>query len=486
MDLISTYATLTLVVGVVAWLLAVRFRRGPMIAPFSIFVIILLSIYGVRPLLMGEASEPTRFYGYVITEDGYELATLLGLIGTVAFVGGYGITRLSTQKKRREELLNPPEFVHPGEGAPRRSFIAAGILLAVWPAAMTAVGGVGFVAQVFQGRSVETSAALANVPALVFAIPVVACVTIAATRFHYERFTRYTRAQSLPYWIIAALAVIPPSALGTRRFLIPSVVIVFAGALTKTWFKRMRPVWIIAAAVAFIVLAVFPFVRSSGSRIGGSTDLIGAMSYYFQNEGLRGALDGFFLSYDTEMLNWVAFFGPAMGREIQFGTGRGTIAEIIALPIPDAISPFPTWNNYLLHEAFGAGCAGQACPVPSIVGVLYTDLAIPGLVIGMFILGLLAARFDLSFVNAKSIRYTALLLIVVGFAVVFVRGNSSSQLWYGFQCFIVWFLADLYVTRRNSVREKRSARLARLRRASSERANHDGPDDPSTSMVPST
>lgn len=461
MDVTSVLATLTICVGVIAWLIAVRFRRGPMIAPFSIFIIILVSIYGVRPLLMPDSPESTLFYGYIVSASGYELATLLGFVGMLAFVGGYGIMRLVSQKKRQVALLNPPEFVHPGDGAPRRSFIAAWVLLAVWPAALIAVGGVGFIAMVFQGRNVETSATLANVPALVFAIPVVSCVTIAATRFHYERFASYTRAQSLMYWIIGALAVIPPSALGTRRFLIPSVVIVVAGVLTKTWFKKVKPVWILAAVAAFIVLAVFPFVRSSGSRIGGSTDLVGAMIYYFQNNGLRGALDGFFLSFDTEMLNWVAYFGPKMGTKIPFGLGRGTVGELIALPIPDAISPYPTWNNYLLQKAFGAGCAGLACPVPSIVGVLYTDLALPGLAIGMFILGLMAARFDLSFLHAKSIRYTAVLLLVAGFAVVFVRGNSSSQLWYGFQCFVVWFIADLYVTKR-APRERPADRRRRL------------------------
>lgn len=459
----TTWPTLTIAVGLIAWLAAVRLRRGPMLAPFSIFIVILLSIYGVRPLLMRDSPESTLFYGYVVSESGFELAVLLGFLGTIAFIAGYGITRLLTRKKRLETFANPPEFIHPGATAPRRSFVAGWVLIAVWPAAMITVGGLSFVIILFQGRNVETSAALANIPAIVFAVPVVACLTIAVTRFHYERFAKYTRAQSLTYWAIAAVAVIPPSALGTRRFLIPSVVIVLLGVLSaRTWYKVVKPWWLVAGAAAFVVLALFPFVRSSGSRVGGSEDLIGAMSDFLREEGLRGALNGFFLSFDTEMLNWVAFFAPEMGSDIPFGMGRGTVGDLVAQTIPASISPFPIWNDYLLTQAFGGGCAISTCPVPSIIGVLYTDLAIPGLIIGMFILGLLAARFDHSFLHARSIRYTALLLIVAGFAVVFVRGNSSSQLWYGFQIYVVWFLADLYVTRHRPRRPTSSPRAHSL------------------------
>ena len=50
-------------------------------------------------------------------------------------------------------------------------------------------------------------------------------------------------------------------------------------------------------------------------------DLVGAMGAYFQDVGLRGTLNNFFLSYDTEMFNYVAYMTQTMGKTIPFRYG---------------------------------------------------------------------------------------------------------------------------------------------------------------------
>ncbi|MFJ5698442.1 O-antigen polymerase [Arthrobacter sp. NPDC093139] len=426
-----------------AWLVGTKFRRGSLLSPYSLVLLILLSIYGVRPLLMPGEPRSFMFYGYSIT-SGFEQAALLGFLGIMAFILGYVAVKLGLTSKNSAPMMttivNKTESrLH--DSAPSRAAAAAWTLFAAWFAAMVALGGgIGFLAVLFAGRSEQSLDALAGVPAFIFALPVIGCLLIAAVRLQHERATPYIKSQNIGYWLVAAASVVPPSALGTRRFLIPSLVIVLLGALANDWQRKIKLKWIVAGLGVFLALAAIPFVRSAGSRTSGSTDLLGSMAAYFREEGVRGALNNFFLSWDTEMFNYVAYLSQRMGDEISFGLGRGTVGELLAMPIPAAISPFPRWNDMLLKYAFGSECSIEtACPVPSIVGVLYSDLATPGLLLGMVLIGGMSARFEERLVAATGTR-VGVLLLAAGFSVLVARGNSMAQVWLAVQCFVVWWL----------------------------------------------
>lgn len=424
------------------------FRRGSVLSPYSLTLLILLSIYGVRPLLMPDEPQSFRFYGYSIN-SGFEQAALLGFIGTTAFVVGYAAIRVGLTSSNHTNLntqIRPETVNRLHRSAPQRAAFSAWSLFAAWLLAMVVLGGgPSFLGVLFAGRSEQALDALAGVPAFVSALPVIGCLLVAVVRFQNEREEPYTRPQNLQYWLVAAVSVVPPSALGTRRFLIPSLVIVVLGVMTRSWRGKIKLKWAAAAMGAFLVMAMIPFVRSAGSRTSGSTDLIGSLAAYFGEEGLRGTLNNFFLSWDTEMFNYVAYLSRTMGDEIPFGLGRGTIGELLAMPIPAAISPFPRWNDVLLSYAFGSGCSVEtACPVPSIVGVLYSDLAIPGLILGMLILGAMSANFEKNLLASSGV-HTGVLLLTAGFSVVFARGNSMAQVWLAVQCFAVWWLIHKFM-----------------------------------------
>lgn len=404
-------------------------------------LLILVSIFAVRPLLMPGKLESFTFYGYSIG-GGFQASAILGFIGIFAFVLGAMFWSLALTKLHIQKQCTPSPVTVVPPWAPRRSVTIAWGLSASWLLFMIVVGGgVGFLAVLFAGRSEAVIARLENVPAFVGALPVIGCLTVATVRFQYERLIKYTREQNWAYWLVAAGSVVPPMALGTRRYLIPSILIALAGALANSWWQKIRIKWVAAGVVGFLALAIVPFVRSAGSRtaLGGDSDLLGAMALYFQEEGLRGTLNNFFLSYDTEMFNYVAYLSQTMGESVPFGMGRGTVGELIAMPLPAAITPFQRWNDVLLTYAFGANCGYQsACPVPSIVGVLYSDLALPGLIIGMFILGIMVARFEVQMLNSSGIG-TAMLLLTAGFSIAFARGNSMAQIWIAVQCYFVWW-----------------------------------------------
>lgn len=459
------WPTLTLILGAVAWFLGTGMRRGSMLSPFSQILLILISIFGFRPLLMSGEPESFIFYGYNIA-NGHALASLIGFVGLLGFTLGYSFQRVAVSKRAAVGTVEELQF-EPPVMSPERAAVVAWSLLAIWMLAMMFVGGgPSFLILLFEGRSEAVNKVFAGVPAIVPALPVVGCLMAATVRFRWERAHLYTRSQNITYWVLAVVAVIPPSALGTRRFIIPSVLIMLLGALANTWNRKVRPGWLLGGAAAFLVLAVVPFVRSAGSRVGGETDLLGAMSVYFRDEGLRGTLSNFFLSYDTEMFNYIAFFAPRMGETIPYGMGRGTVGEIFAMPIPAAFSPFDRWNDVLLNYAFASHCSLETvCPVPSIIGVFYTDMSFPAVVAGMFILGITAANFERSILHSSG-NLTALLLLVGGFSVLFARGNSMAQLWIAVQVFVLWWMAckvALALSFRRPAPQPTGTRTARVR-----------------------
>ncbi|TFD83906.1 oligosaccharide repeat unit polymerase [Cryobacterium lactosi] len=448
---LTFWPTLTVFVGLTAWLLTTRFRQGRLVSPFSVSMLMLVAIFGARPLLMLSTST-YDFYGFDVV-SGFEDAAIIGFVAVVCLAAGnlfgaiMGRQRAGVARTNPNRLNQPSEFEKPQPRLlPAVSAIAAVSVLGIWIIAMIVLGGgVAYIAVLFAGRSQAAGETLLNVPALVPALPVIAALVVALTRFRFERFIPYTARQSAVYWIVVALCIIPPSALGTRRFLIPSIVAALLGACGPGWTRTLRLRWLIGAAAAFIALAIFPFVRSAGSRTG-DTSLVGAMGEYFSSEGIQGVLNSFFLSYDTEMFNYVAYLAPRLGDSLPYGFGRGTLGEALLAPIPANILPFQTWSNELLLQAFGGTCAQAVCPVPSVVGTLYYDLAFPGVVIGMLVLGLLCAGFE-SRLWASQGKMTGLLLLLAGFATVIVRGNPISQLWIAAQCWIVLLIVDWAVRR---------------------------------------
>lgn len=438
---------LTILFSLVAWVLSTRLRFGSIVSPFSTVLLMLAAIYGVRPILMYEAGS-FDFYGINI-ENGVDAASFVGFVGIVALIAGYGFATIARRRRQPGSLWATPSFAQSlSRKQPSASFIVALSFLFLWLLLMIVLGGgVGFLAVLFAGRSADAGAAFAGVPAVVLAIPVISALLIAAVRFRYERFAPYSLRQSVGYWIVGFLCIVPPSALGNRRFLIPSLIALIAGSLAARWSKRLTLKWVVLAAVGFLALAILPFVRSAGSRTG-RTDLIGAMLDYFDAEGLSGVFESFFLSYDTEMFNYVAYLAPRLGESIPFGYGRGTVGELLLAPLPSNLLPFQTWSNELLRLTFGGSCGQVACPVPSVIGTLYYDLAFPGLVIGMLLIGMLCASFEGRLLRSDGWR-VGLLLLLAGFAPVFARGNFISQLWIAGQCFVIlavllWLLNKLH------------------------------------------
>lgn len=442
MDPSTLVPWLTLCIGVVGIVAITGLRRGSLLSPASVTLVMLVAIFGVRPIMM-VSRDNYRFYGGTNILDGYAVAAYVGLVSVTAFLLGYLV---SASGRNRTVVADAParlvEVPRPlNVGLAGRTSL--GVLI-LWLALMIlAGGGVSYLGVLFQGRGAGGEAALAGLPAIIPALPVVAALLVALARIETERIRPLTVREKCWYWLVLVLAVIPPTALGSRRFLLPSLLAALIAAMGTRWSKIVTLRMIVLAFASFLALSVIPFVRSSGSRTG-SPGLLGAMRDYFGERGIGGTLENFFLSYDTEMFNYVAFLATRLGDSIEYGWGRGTIGEALVSVIPAGISPYPRWSNVILIEAFGGACGVSYCPVPSASGVLFYDLGLAGVFVGMCLLGALSARFEANFIASNGSKLV-ILLTLASFTPQIIRGNSIAQLWIAIQIIVVvgllvWFL----------------------------------------------
>ncbi|MCR2784961.1 MULTISPECIES: hypothetical protein [unclassified Microbacterium] len=453
---------MVIIIGLAFWLGYTRLRVGYLLSPLSVMILLLVAIFGVRPLRMMQTAT-FDFYGYDIS-SGVQFATTVGLVATVGVVMGAlvclplvgRLVRDNTGVERAETGLG---------SAVGESFVAAIAILAVWFAlSLQFAGGIAAFVAMFGGRTSQISSSAAGVPVVVPALPVVAALVVAAVRFTVEGAARYMPRQNLMYWVVIALTIIPPTALGNRRFLIPALIVGVAGAARILWFRRVRVRYLVAVVLVFVILASIPFVRSAGSRVRGSDDFLGSLYEYVGESGLTGVFDAFFLSYDTEMFNYVSFFGPRLGDAIPYGHGQATLGELFLVMLPSGIAPGEKWSDMLLTEAFGAGCGALYCPVPSVFGTLLVDGGLVFVFLGSFLLGLLAAPVPYQLAVAPPAARVLLLLAVVAFAATVVRGNPVSQLWIALQCTLLAILVFVLLIRRASRRSSRRI-IAEPRRA---------------------
>ncbi len=448
---------ITLTIGIGGILLVTRLRRGSLVSPMSITLVMLIAIFGVRPIMM-VANNRYNFYGGNNIQDGYQTAAWVGSLSVVFLLFGYFLGTITKRSQAPAESISPPPAV--AEFSMARAASVALAVLGAWIILMAiSGGGFSYLVLLFEGRGAGGETTVAGMPALVPALPVVAGIVMAFARIGLQRVRRITGLESLLYWIVIALTVIPPSALGSRRFLLPSLIAAVLGALPGSWFRLVT--WRMAglAFVGFLALSIIPFVRSSGSRTGDA-DLLTAMGDYFSTEGIGGTLDNFFLSYDTEMFNYVAFLATRLGASIEYGYGRGTIGEAILTPIPAALAPGERWSNEILIQAFGGTCGVLYCPVPSTSGIFFYDFGLPGVVLGMTLVGILMSRFEENFLNASGIKLISLLTLA-SFVPQIVRGNSIAQLWIATQVIVV-LIAIRWITRKGS-RARRSAQDQAIR-----------------------
>jgi hypothetical protein len=443
--LAAIVALLTALIGIGSVVAATLLQRGPLLSPFSTSMAVLVSIFGIRPLLEIQLGVHV-FYGHDVT-DGVRGATMVGFVAVVCCAIGY-------VSRRRP----PRPFV--ADASSTDSLLpaarAAAVLIALWLAAMVYVGGgVHFLSILFSGRNAATRRALQGVPVLVSTLPTAAAILVAVHRIRIERVRPLLRVERVAFAAVVIASLVPPMALGNRRFLLPSLIAASIAVMLPKFDRRVPLRAAAAGAVVFVLLISIPFARSTGAV--GNTSTIGGVGTYLGNDGIGGAVQRYFLSFDTEMFGYVSYLDTRLGSEIPYGYGKWFAVDSVLAPLPSSAAEafgVRTRSNDVLQDMVGHGCdVSRTCPVPSLPGISYAEFGLLGVVVALFLWGRLCHAMQHALAAARGHRLTAIVTFI-GSAPVLMRGNTVNLAWIAVNVLALAVAADVVCRRRAARRER--------------------------------
>ncbi len=118
-----------------------------------------------------------------------------------------------------------------------------------------------------------------------------------------------------------------------------------------------------------------------------------------------------------------------------FAYGRASIGDLLTSPVPSRVLPGKpqTQQDRLLTMMFGGPCRpiGGLCPDVSALGTFYEDLWIPGVFIGMVLLGALAAAvYRRYWLRRDAISMIALASVIIYLPIVLRAGFMPGAEWF--------------------------------------------------------
>ena len=324
---------------------------GRLVSPDSTALVMLIAIFAVRPLFAHRLND--GFYGYTLDTHSVERAIAIGATCIGAF--GLGVFFATARPAKQAQLMALPAR------ARRRTMITAGGALlvtiaavALYLVALLMLAGSRTITALAGGRSVEASTA--GLPEIILVMPLAGSISVSLLLVA-RGATPIKRGEFVMLLACVAISLVTVSALGTRRFMIPAVLMPIIAALIRRP-ARLR-LWHLAVGfVGLLFVAVVPMVRSAGARLPGE-NLLTASFRYASEQGIEGILEPIFASYDTEMLDYIALASSRIQAGwLSFGFGRGTLLELILRPVPGSMLGQAAWSDEILINLWGVPAAG--------------------------------------------------------------------------------------------------------------------------------
>lgn len=399
---------------------------GRLLAPDFMAVAVLFAIFGVRPLFADRFAKELWYEAYTPSQAGENIALTVGIAASISFAVGTFLTSHAPMKSRLDGNHQS------GSKRPYRGMTSRHIAIftmysiLIYAVLLVAISGPAILGQLRMGRSADV--AIGQVPEIVMMIPLSPSLLVAMFLLT-NRDRKLSKSDLMTAFAAIALSLALLSQLGNRRFIIPAILIPLIAALIRKP-TRLKAQHVLLGTVAFLLLAILPMVRSTGARLPGET-LMQASWRYFQQEGLSGTVRPIFVSFDTEMFDYIAILAPTL-ESADFGWGRGTALEFIMRPLPGSRLNEDSWSDQLLTRLFGGGCGDPVCPVASYPGVLYFDGGYTFVVIGCVLLGALLRYMAILWHSSKTLSLHKLMTVVIvsAFALVAIRTNTIHATWW--------------------------------------------------------
>ena len=424
-------ATAILIVGVGAVLalpLAARLsrRRFDPFEPIVIFALAWCVMFVVRPAAI-LIRHDTDFYGVDIGPT-LDRAELLGLAGAVAFVVGH---ELSLGRRAAARLPTPPEDVAPGT-ALRAAFVATGLGLVAFALFVASSGGFHTLDVFFHGRSLEFNLLIEKSTTYLWygsllVVPA-ALVGFAVALMDRRPVTVFSAA------LLSTLALLRTVPIGNRIFILllvgTAVVFIFLRA-------RRRPgvaVVSVGLAVALVGSDLALTFRDPETRSGPAAMLRGLVITPSRvvSPLTKGA--------DAEMAPALAGALLAVPSELPRRYGMATFGDFFIRPIPRRLwagKPVSPGHEVTDKVWPVAVATGDFDPAFTPLLYLYWDFGIPGVFVGMAMLGI-GARALYEYLVRHERSPLAQLLFAAGiwYLVIAVRYDPVSVIVWGIILFV--------------------------------------------------
>jgi hypothetical protein len=410
-----------LVVGVgVVLTIPILFRiatgRFDALEPIVVFALAWGVMFVLRPAAI-LIRDDTVFYGVDI-EAGLDKAILLGLLGAVAFVVGY---ELSFGSRLARRLPPPPASVRAGV-ALVAAFATAGIGLALLGLVLLPSKGLDGIETFLDGRSLELNELIQRSTIYLWygSLLVIPAALVGVALAVSRRTPAYIAAAA----VLFGLALVRTVPTGNRIFLL----VLVGGAVVFAFVRRGRRVGLVGVVVllgialaASYVLLVFRDSDTRGSVSQTVRGIASAPSRLF-----TPLLEG----PDAEMAPALAGALLAVPDQLPHRYGRVIVGDLIVRPIPRKLwagKPEPPTEEVTTAVWPIARRTGNFDPAYTPLLFLYWDFGLPGVFVGMALLGVLA-RSLLAYLDGHRQNLVAQMAYAAGlcFLVVAVRHDPVS------------------------------------------------------------
>lgn len=410
-----------------------KFRIVNLLNPFVTAHAVLMSIFGLRPLVMRYPKD-FEFYG-LDAVTGFNRSVAAGLIASFSLTVGFCLSHPSIQRVNKKELYKRNVIV-------KRARMVSISLIFLWATLMIYIGGTNVLSLLSQGRSEELNSKFAGVPILLQTLPASSFIIFSVSLFVLGRNEKISSVEAVQLVTVFLVTATPSALVGDRRIIFPMTVCLLMVLFQNHRDLRLGVFSFFGFLVVGLIFIIFPYVRSSGAREGVS--LPTATYQFFRDNGIVEVVRSFLVKNDTEMFNFVSFLTVQIGNEFQYGYGRGTFVDLFREALPSSLSASHTWSDMILTKMFGGGCGAGLCPVPSLVGVLFYDTGFLGIMGGFLFLGYFARKYDVMLNNFSGLKLV-FTFTVGAYCAVIVRGSSIAIFWIALNVILIGYLGLKFV-----------------------------------------
>lgn len=403
-------------------------KRGlDLFSPYSVFLLMYLLFFGIKPLDM---------YLFREVPDDFTAALIYVAIGLLSFLFGYYM-KIGTRLGRIIKPM-PDKWEKTHVLTSIAMFAAAGMILYLLILRLTEIGSIsGAYSNMWMFRFKAFSQGMAYLSLLTYFF-LSASLVIWLTYLLGSDKVRYLFWLMFIAYLFCVLIVI--SSFGLRAL---SVAIIISLLLCYNYLKKK--VSILWLAVFLIMVIVFVALMGQARNPDASNTDYGQLMSTASTIPAENYLEGFMGRIDA-FPNFIYILNEFPTQTMDFRYGA-TFINFLFQPIPRALFPEkPYLIPDIYTQQYFPGDVGRVSKDPSIFGELYMNLHVGGIILGLMLLGIICRIFQV-YIEKNSGNKGVILFYTLqfGFPASYLGPGFSSGATESFLFFLVIILIFLNI-----------------------------------------